>query len=133
MPGTAGPGDGDPGPGIDALRRRTDGSLYSVVRFDPDDFEVLYVGEETYEMYPTDDAMFEHFERIFDYVGIDFAEKALFTDVLFSGSGSVQYMTTCLDSVKVVRLYAGSTGVFLGVDPAEPVPPLVDVVETHLF
>ena len=132
MSGTAGSGD-DTDPWLETLHGEVDGTLYSVVMFDPNDFDLRYISEETREMCPTEDAMYEHFERIFDYVGIDFAEKALFTDVLFSGSGRVQYMTTCLETVKVVRVYAGSEGVFLGVDPDEPVPPLVDVVETHVF
>lgn len=117
----------------EALQDLMEGPLYSLVRFGPDDFEVLYVSEETYQMYPDETAMVDHFERLFDYVGIDFAEKALFTDVLLSGAGTVRYMTTALESVKVVRVYDDSRGVFLAVAPAEPVPPLVDVVEDTLF
>ena len=133
MSGTTGFGDDGADAWLETLRARTDGTLYSVVTFEPNDFELRYVSDETREMYPTDDAMLEHFERVFDYVGIDFAEKALFTDVLFSGAGHVQFMTTCLETVKVVRVYAGADAVFLGVDPDEPVPPLVDVVKTHVF
>lgn len=128
----AAPGGSPDGPAA-ALVERMDGPLYTLVRFDPDDFEVRYVSDATEEMYPDESAMFDHFGRIFDYVGIDFAEKALFTDVLLPGSGSVRYMTTCLEAVKVVRAYDGARGVFLAVDPAEPVPPLVAAVEDTMF
>lgn len=129
MPGTSGGTDA----ALEALDDRMDGPLYTLVRFDADDFDVLFVNDETYEMYPDESAMFDHFDRIFDYVGIDFAEKALFTDVLLSGAGRVRYMTTSLETVKVVRVYDGASGVFLAIDPSEPVPPLVEIVEDQLF
>lgn len=116
-----------------ALQDRMSGRLYTLVRFDADDYEVLFVAEETYRLYDDEDDMSEHFDQVFDYVGIDFAEKALFTDVLLSGAGTVRYMTTCLDSVKAVRVYDGARGVFMAVDPDEPVPPLVEVVQSTLF
>ena len=115
------------------LHDRVDGTLYSVVRFGADDFEVMYTAEATRAMYDDDDTMREHFRRIFDYVGIDFAEKALFGDVLFPGQGTVRYMTTCMASVKLVRIYAGSEGVLVTVDPEEPVPRLADAVEERLL
>jgi len=119
---------------IEALTGRTAGPLYTLVGFDPDDFEVLYVADATHDLYPDDSAMRGHFERIFHYVGIDFAERALFTDVLLSGAGDVTYMTTCLEEVKVVRAYGGeATGVFFAVEPDETVPPLVDIVTRHLL
>ena len=133
MDGTFESGGGNPAPVVEALRRRTDGPLHSVVRFDPDDFRILYVAGEAESRYPTESAMVEHFERIFAYVGIDFAEKTLFSDVLLPDAGTVRYMTTSLDSVKVVRVYEESEGVFVGVDPEEAVPPLVDAVGEHLF
>ena len=133
MDGTFESGGDDPVPVVEALRRRTDGPLHSVVRFDPDDFRILYVAGEAESRYPTESAMVEHFERIFAYVGIDFAEKTLFSDVLLPDAGTVRYMTTSLDSVKVVRIYEESEGVFVGVDPEEAVPPLVDAVGEHLF
>ena len=133
MDGTFESGGDDPAPIVEALRRRTDGPLYSVVRFDPDNFRILHVAGEAASRYPTESAMVEHFERIFAYVGIDFAEKTLFSDVLLPDAGTVRYMTTSLDSVKVVRIYEESEGIFLGVDPEEAVPPLVDAVGEHLF
>ena len=117
---------------LGSLHDRVDGTLYSVVRFGADDFEVVYTAEAARAMYDDDDTMREHFRRIFDYVGIDFAEKALFSDVLLSGQGTVRYMTTCMASVKLVRIYAGSEGVLVAVDPEEPVPRLADVVEERL-
>jgi len=133
MPQAFDSGGESPDPVVEALRRCTDGPLYSVVRFDPDDFRILHVADETAELYPTETAMIERFEKIFAYVGIDFAEKALFSDVLLSDAGTVRYMTTSLDSLKVVRIYEGSEGLFLGVDPDEAVPPLVETVDEHLF
>ena len=118
---------------LESLHDRVDGTLYSVVRFGADDFEVMYTAEATRAMYDDDDTMLEYFRRIFDYIGIDFAEKALFSDVLLSGQGTVRYMTTCMASVKLVRIYAGSEGVLVTVDPEEPVPRLADVVERRLL
>ncbi len=118
---------------LEPLRDRVEGTLYSVVRFSADDFEVVYADEATREMYADDEAMLEHFRRIFDYVGIDFAEKALFSDMLLPERGTVRYMTTCMATVKLVRIYAGSEGVLLTVDPEEPVPRLADVVEERLL
>ncbi|PSP48725.1 hypothetical protein BRC75_05905 [Halobacteriales archaeon QH_7_69_31] len=119
---------------LEALRAGTDGPVYTLVRFYPYDFEVLYVDDAMNDLYPGGSAMDDHFERIFDYVGIDFAERALFTDVLLSGAGDVRYMTTSLDSIKVVRAYGGEdVGVFVALDPEEAVPPVVEVVTEHLL
>jgi hypothetical protein len=119
---------------VAAVRARAEGPLYTLVQFDPDDFEVLYVSERTHDLYPEEGTLADHFEQIYDYVGSDFAERALFTDFLLAGAGDVTYMTTCLEGVKAVRAYDDDvTGVFLGVDPDEPVPPLVDGVDEHLL
>ena len=126
--------NGDVDAALEALQAETDGPVYALVRFYPDDFEALYVDDATSDLYPGGSAMDDHFDRIFDYVGIDFAERALFTDVLLSGAGDVRYMTTSLDSIKVVRAYGyEAAGVFVAVDPEEAVPPLVDVVTEHLL
>ncbi len=78
--------------------------------------------------------MYSHFERIFDYVGIDFAERTLFTDVILPDAGDVTYMTTGLDTVKVVRAYGDdATGIFPAVDPEETVPQLVEIVDEQLL
>ena len=53
--------------------------------------------------------------------------------MLFPGQGTVRYMTTCMASVKLVRIYAGSEGVLVAVDPEEPVPRLADAVEERLL
>ena len=75
-----------------------------------------------------DDTMLEHFRHIFDYVGIDFAEKAPSSDMLFSGRRTIG----CMASVKPVRIYAGSEGVLVATDLREPVPRPVDAVERRL-
>ena len=132
-PGMSG-ANGEVEAALEALQAGTDGPVYALVRFYPDDFEVLYVDDATSDLYPGGSAMDDHFDRIFDYVGIDFAERALFTDVLLSGAGDVRYMTTSLDSIKIVRAYGDeAAGVFVAVDPEEAVPPLVDVVTEHLL
>jgi hypothetical protein len=126
-------GKADVDAAIAGPRERSDGPLYTLVMFDPDDVEVPYVADRTYDRYPDEGAMLDHFERIFDYLRIDFAERARYTDVLLAGAADVMDMTTCLESVEAVRAYDDVTGVFMSVDPDEHVPPLVDVVVEHLF
>jgi hypothetical protein len=127
-------GGGDVDAAIAALRERTDGPLYALVAFDPDEFEVLYVPDQTADPSPDAGVMLDDFECVFDYVGIDFAERALFSDGLLPDAGSVTAMTTCLEAVKIVRAYGdGTAGVFLAVAPDEPVPPLLDAVSDHLL
>jgi hypothetical protein len=118
---------------IEALQDRAEGPLYSVVEFDPGQFDILHLADETSAMYPDEEAMVEHFSEIHEYVNIDFAERELFSDELLPGAGSVTYMTTSLDAVKVVRVYDGQRGVFLAVNPDERVVPLAEIVESRLL
>lgn len=118
---------------VAALEDRTDGTLYTVVAFTPETFETLHVSEETRALYADETAMYEHFESIHDYVNVDFAERRLFSEALLPGAGDVTYTTTAMESIKVVRVYRDREGVFLAVDPDEPVVELVDTVRSRLL
>lgn len=118
---------------VELLRTRAEETVFSVVRFDPDGYEPLYVAEETRAMYPDEESMDDHFAEIHDYVNVDFAELALFSEELLPAAGSVNYVTTAMDGVKILRVYAGHNGVFLALHPEEAVVPLVDIVDAHLL
>jgi hypothetical protein len=114
------------------IRERVQGTLYAFTEYDAHDFNPLYVDDATVVMYEDEAAMYDHFEEIHDYVNVDFTERDLFTDTLFPVADRVEYMTTCMDYLKIVRVYRGQQGVFLGLDPGEPAVPLVEPVRAAM-
>jgi hypothetical protein len=108
-----------------------EGTLYSLVEFDRATFNALYVSEATRGLYDSDAEMDAHFERIHDYVNIDFTEIDLFTRDLFDVADHVRYKATGLDVMTILRVYLGDqTGLFLAIDRGDPIEPLVQAIET---
>lgn len=117
-------------PVVEAALDAVDGPLYSLVEFDLESWNDLYVAEETLETYDSEEQMREHFDRIHGYVNLDFTEIDLFTEDLLPIADEIRYKTTAMDVMKFVRIYlAERTGLFVALDPGERVEPLVVAVE----
>lgn len=115
---------------VDAALDAVVGPLYSLVEFDLRNWNDLYVADETREMYEDEEQMRAHFERIHDYVNLDFAERDLFTEDLLPSANEVRYKATTTDVMKFVRVYVdATTGLFLALDPDEPVVSFVAAIE----
>lgn len=125
--------DGDADAALAAAREAAEGPLYSFVEYDDEEFNVLYVDDATREFYDDEEQMLEHFERIHSYVHVDFTERELFTEELFPIAERVDYITTAMDFLKIVRVYHGRQGLFLAVEPDEPVAPLVAAIGNALL
>jgi hypothetical protein len=113
----------------EAVEDTVDGTLRSLVTFDKNNFEVLYVDDLTRQFYDDEDQMYGHFEEIHSYVHVDFTEKSFYTEDLFPVSERVRYIATGFDVFTVVRIYFDEEGLFLTLDRDEPVKPIVAVVE----
>lgn len=114
---------------VEAVRAAVDGNLYSLVEFDSESFNPLYVSEQTVAMYESEAHMNDHFGEIHDYVNLDFTEIQLFTQDLLPVASRVRYMTTALDVMTLVRLYVDDrNGFFLALPPETPVEPVVAAV-----
>lgn len=117
----------------DAVRRAVmesvSGTLYSFCEYDTESFRPLYVDDRTLAMYESKEAMVEHFDRIHNHVHMDFMQMNLFRNTLFPAAERVEYITTAMDFLKIVRFYVGDEGLFIAIDPDEPVEPLVDTIE----
>jgi len=111
-----------------AVQARASGTLRSFVEFDEETFNPLYVDDATLALYEDEAQMQAHFTNLHSYLYLDLAETDLFTEQLFPVAEAVDYLTTALDYVKLVRLYHGDEGLFLALDPDEPVQPLVDAI-----
>lgn len=132
MPEVASPEivDIDAGAALDAARAG-DATLHSLVEFDRHTFNTLYASEETQALYDSGAAMEAHFERIHDYVNIDFTEIELFTQDLFSVADAVRYKATALDVLTIVRVYADrQRGLFFAIESGDSVEPLVQRLES---
>ncbi|MFC7045621.1 hypothetical protein ACFQH6_09580 [Halobacteriaceae archaeon GCM10025711] len=105
-----------------------EGTLYSVVEYDARAFNPLYVSDATLETYGDREQMLAHFEEIHSYVHVDFMEHRLFTDNLFPVADHVEYITTAMDFMQLVRVYVGNEGLFLALDPDESVQPVVAAI-----
>jgi hypothetical protein len=113
----------------DAVQDTVEGTVRSLVTFDKQDFEVLYVDDLTEQFYEDEDQMYAHFEEIHSYVHVDFTEKSFYTEDLFPVSERVRYIATGFDIFTVVRIYFDEEGLFLTLDRDEPVKPVVSAVE----
>lgn len=117
-------------PVVEAALDVVEGPLYTLVEFDLETWNDLYVADETREMYESDAEMREHFDRIHGYVNLDFTEIDLFTEDLLPVADEIRYKTTAMDVMKFVRIYLDErTGLFVALDPDERVEPLVAAVE----
>jgi len=105
------------------------GTLRSFVEYDADTFHPLYVDDLTLSFYEDEAEMYEHFERIHSHASLDFTEIDLFTDELFPVADRVRYLATGFDAFTIVRVYLDREGLFLALDPGEPVEPLIEAIE----
>lgn len=110
------------------LQDNVEGVLYSVIEFDDETFNILYVDDNTLAFYDDKDHMLDHFDKVHSHVYLDFTEIDLFTDAIFPIAEEVEYITTSMDYMKIVRLYRDRQGLFVALDRDEPVQPLVDAV-----
>ncbi len=113
----------------EAIESVLEGPLYSLVEYDAEAFNPLYVDDETMGFYADEAEMLEHFEQIHSYVHLDFAEMDLFVDELLPVADRVEYIATGMDVLTFVRIYVGNEGLFVAVDPDEPVEPIVEAVK----
>jgi hypothetical protein len=111
-----------------AVREAVEGQLLSFTEFDREGLNVLYAAEETLDYYGSEAEMLEHFEEIHSYINIDFTEQELFTESLFPEAEQVEYLVTALDFVKLLRVYHGDVGLYIALEPDEPILPLVEAV-----
>lgn len=119
--------DGDAA--LEAVRETIDGTLYSFCEYDTERFRPLYVDEQTIAMYEDQAAMIDHFEQIHANVHMDFMQTNLFRNTLFPVAERVEHITTRMDFLKIVRFYVGDNGLFLAIEPDEPVEPLVETIK----
>jgi|GEM_PF-606890 hypothetical protein len=112
-----------------AVQETVSGPLYAFCEYDTESFRPLYLSDETVSMYESRDAMLEHFETIHTNVHMDFMQSKLFRNTLFPDAERVEYITTSMDFLKILRVYVGDDGLFISVDPAEPVVPIVDAIK----
>lgn len=113
----------------DAVLETVEGPLLSLVEFDVREFNPVYVADGTMAMYENEAHMRAHFERIHDYVHLDFTEQDLFTTELLPTEDRVHYIATRMDALTVVRFYSDDQGLFLGLEAGEPVEPVVQAIE----
>ncbi|MDS0477725.1 hypothetical protein [Natrinema sp. 1APR25-10V2] len=112
-----------------AVQQTVSGPLYAFCEYDTESFRPLYLSDETVSMYESQAAMLEHFETIHTNVHMDFMQIKLFRNTLFPDAERVEYITTAMDFMKILRVYVGETGLFVAVDLDEPVIPIVDAIK----
>jgi hypothetical protein len=114
---------------VETVKTAADGPVFVVVEFTPEEFEVVYASRGTRDMYEDEDAMYDYFEMVHDYVNLDLAEIDLFTENLFPVADDVRYITTALDIGKMIRVYVNDRrGVFVGLPTEAEVEPVVEAL-----
>lgn len=116
----------------EAVEAVLEGDLHTLVEFDRERFNPLYVSAETRALYEDEAQMDAHFESIHGYVNLDLTEMELFTRELVPAANRVRAITTALDVFTLVRVYVGDRGFFLALDPDEHVEPVLSAIETSV-
>ena len=111
------------------VQETVSGPLYAFCEYNTESFRPLYIDDRTISMYDGKDAMLDHFEKIHTNVHMDFMQIELFRNTLFPEAERVEYITTAMDFLKILRVYVGDDGLFIATDPDEPVEPIVDAVK----
>lgn len=106
--------------------------LHSFVEYDLEDYNVQYLSDHALDMYDDEAQAHAHFDRIHSHVHLDFTEIDLFTEALFPVSEGVEYVTTALDFLKLVRVYHDDMGVFVSLAPNVDEVPVVAAIRTHM-
>lgn len=117
---------------VDAILATAGDSVRVIVEYDTEEFNPLYVDDLTRSFYADESRMNSHFEEIHSYVHVDFTEMELFTDKLFPVANRVRYLVTSFDTFSLLRIYVGSEGLFVALDPEEPAEPIAQAVEDAL-
>lgn len=113
----------------DRLGETVAGTLYSLVEYDESGLNIVYADPATMEFYRSRDHLVEHFEQVHSHAHVDFEQMELFTDALFPVADRVEYMTTAMDFMKLVRVYNDRNGLFVAIEPDEPVQPVIDAIQ----
>ena len=119
---------GDAAAGLEAARAVDDGDLLLYVAYDREGFRTHYAAEPLVEFYGGREAMREQFERVHDYVNLDFMEREVFADVL--SVGTPRAFVAYTDNSVLVRLLVGSDGVLLVLEQGADVTAVVEAVES---
>ena len=112
----------------EAIEEVIDGPLRSLVEYDSEEFNPLYIDDTSLAFYEDEAEMLEHFERIHAYVNLDFTEIELFTEELLPITERLDYIATRLDAFTIIRVYLGEVGLFVAVDAGEPVEAIVGAI-----
>jgi len=119
----------NPEAAVEAAQSVAGDGVRTVVTFDREGFDVVYVDDIVDTFYDDREHMQAHYEQIHSYVNVDFTEQALFVDELFPVAEDVRYMATGLDFSTLVRVYVGAEGLFLSLDPGVDVEAVVEAIE----
>ena len=112
-----------------AVQDAATGTVRSIVEYDKDEFNPLYVDDVTMAFYADEEELLAHFAEIHSYVHVDFTEMSLFTEELFPVANEVRYLTASFDTMTLLRIYFGDEGLFVSLEPEESVEPIVEAVE----
>lgn len=116
----------------DAIKATIQGTLRSLVEYDASEFNPLYVDDVTLSFYEDEGHMEAHFKKIHNHVQMDFLQHALFTEDLFPVTERIRFQTTGFELFTLLRVYRGQEGLFLAIDPDEPITPLIDAIENAI-
>ena len=106
--------------------------LYSFVEYDVEEYNVQYLSDFALQMYETEEQAYDHFDRIHSHVHLDFTEIDLFTEGLFPIAEDVEYVTTSLDFMKLVRVYHDDMGIFVSLAPHIDEVPVIEAIRNHM-
>lgn len=117
---------------VDAALAAIGDGLLTCVEYDAEECNALYVADEVEAMYPSEERMHEHFDRLHGYVHLDFTEVELFQDELLPYAGDVHFLVTGFEALTAIRVLSGREGLFLGVTPDASTDAVVDAVRAEI-
>lgn len=124
--------DFDAAAALERAREVCGDGLQSFMEFTQDEYNILYVHEDTVGMYRDEEHLRDHYGRVLEHLHMDFLERETMESTLLPNAGEVGSLVTHMDELTLLRVFDGDVGLYIALDPdcsaeavAEAVEPLV--------
>lgn len=112
-----------------AARDAAGDGVLSFVEFTGDDYAVLFVADEVLDLYRDEAHLHDHYDRVLAHLNMDFLERDAYEKTLLPNAGDVRAIVTRMEGLTLLRMLAGSEGVYVALSPDVDVGAVVDAVE----
>lgn len=112
-----------------AARDAAGDGVLSFVEFTGDDYAVLFVADEVLDLYRDETHLRDHYDRVLAHLNMDFLERDTYEKTLLPNAADVRAIVTRMEALTLLRMLAGSEGVYVALSPGADAGAVIDAVE----